>query len=108
MTVEVSSTRGGGSHSGLRARVAAATRDVPIPAGVRIKVDSSAVDRRYGKSLVMGLNGMGVWAHPVFGTGATTVQRGQEVFLATLRRHRAAWNRQLKRVVDRTARRIEG
>ncbi len=106
MGVEVTSTGPGGEHSGLRARVAAATRASAIPSGVRIEVDAAAVDPRYGNALVKGLNGLGTWTHPIFGTSASTVQRGQEVFFSTLRGR--AWGQQVERVVDRTARQIEG
>ncbi|MDN5853523.1 MAG: hypothetical protein L0K86_11890, partial [Actinomycetia bacterium] len=65
--VEVTSTRGGGSSSGLRARVAAATNVEPTGRGVRFAVDGSQVDPAYGRSLAWYLNGVGRWRHPVFG-----------------------------------------
>lgn len=109
MGVEVTSTRGGGSSSGLRARVAAATSATPIPDGVRVEVEASAVDPVYGGSLTRGLNGMGRWRHPVFGDPDTwTQQAGQEVFYSTLRRFEPSWRAGLERVVDQTAREIEG
>ncbi|TAK32328.1 MAG: hypothetical protein EPO40_03095 [Myxococcaceae bacterium] len=105
--VEVTSTRGGGSSSGLRARVAAATSADPVPGGVRVRVDAGQVDSVYGGSLTRGLNGMGRWRHPVFGNAnAWTQQAGQEVFYSTLRGR--AWEPPLERVVDETAREIEG
>lgn len=108
MGVEVSSTRDGGESSGLRARTAAATEAEPIPLGVRIRVDGPAIDARYGTSLAWGLDGLGTWVHPVFGTSATTVQAGQEVFFRTLRGHMPRWAARLERVVDETVREIEG
>lgn len=106
--VEVSSSRGGGEHSGLRARTAAATVSVAIPFGVRVQVNADEVDSRYGNSLVKGLNGMGTWIHPVFGTAATAVQVGQEVFVRTLQARAPAWEARVARVVDQTVRDIEG
>lgn len=107
--VEVSSTRGGGSSSGLRARAAGATTSSPTGRGVKFEVEPAAVDPVYGKSLSYGLDGLGRWRHPVFGnTNAWTQQRGQEVFFKTLRGHEPGFEGQLARVVDQVAREIEG
>lgn len=107
--VEVTSTRGGGSSSGLRGRVAAATRSAPIPKGVRFEVEPAAVDPAYGRSLTYGLDGLGRWRHPVFGnTSAWTTQSGQEVFLMTIRGWAPKFEARLERVVDEVAREIEG
>lgn len=105
--VQVSSSRGGGSSSGLRARVAAATRVETIPTGVQIAVDPAAVDSAYGKALSFGLDGLGRWRHPVWGnTRLWEQQYGQEVFYSTLTGR--SWETGLGRVVDQVAREIEG
>lgn len=104
--VEVSSSGDGGERSGLRARTAAATRMSPIAGGVSVVVDDELVDRRYGRTLVNGLDGQ-TWSHPIFGiAGTSTSERGQEVFFSTLRGR--AWEPGLERVVDQTVREIEG
>lgn len=109
MGVEVTSTGSGGSSSGLRARVAAATTASPLPNGVRIEVDARAVDGAYGPTLVRGLNGQGRWRHPVFGnTDAWTQQTGQNVFEPTIRENEPRFEAGLQRVIDEVAREIEG
>lgn len=106
--VDVTSSRGGGSTSGLRARIAAATQVRRTGDGVVIEVESGSVDPRYGRTLAYGLNGMGRWRHPVFGNElAWTQQYGQEVFFATLR-DRRRWEAALERVVDDVADEIQG
>jgi hypothetical protein len=107
--VEVDSTRGGGSSSGLRGRAAAATRRKSIANGVSFEVEPSSVDPVYGKSLSYGLDGLGRWRHPVWGnTRVWTQQTGQEVFFKTLRGYEAAWRNRLERAIDEVAREIEG
>lgn len=106
--IEVTSTRGGGSTSGLRGRAAAATHTQPIPDGVRFEVDGAAIDPAYGRSLAWLLDGIGTWTHPVFGHRARTTQAGQEVFRRTIAGAEPQWRARLERVVDRTTREIEG
>jgi hypothetical protein len=107
--VDVTSSKGGGSSSGLRARTAAATQLEPIPDGVRVEVDGEAIDPAYGRSLSWYLTGFGRWRHPVHGnTNAWAQQAGQRVFHETLYGYRPQWEQGLERVVDRTAREIEG
>jgi hypothetical protein len=107
MGVEVTSTRGGGSSSGLRGRVAAATEARPIAQGSSFHVDSGRVNPRY--DLVTKLDGLERWRHPVFGNRrAWTEQSGQEVFYATLQSHEQAWESRLDRECDQVAREIEG
>jgi hypothetical protein len=109
MTVDVTSTKGGGSSSGLRARVAAATRISILGSGIRIRVESKRVDPRYGRSLSFGLDGLGRWRHPVYGNrDAWTQQTGQEVFYTTLERFEPQWRAGIERAMDETARLIEG
>lgn len=107
--VDVTSTKGGGSSSGLRGRIANATDVVPLPKGVRFQVDGAQVDPAYGRSLAWYVNGVGRWRHPVFGnTEAWTQQTGEVVFAPTLRAQESAYRMQLERVLDEVAREIEG
>lgn len=107
--VDVQSTRGGGSSSGLRGRIAGATDFVPIGRGVRFQVDGAQVDPAYGRSLAWYVNGVGRWRHPVFGnTNAWTQQSGETVFAPTLRAQEPQYRMQLERVLDEVAREIEG
>jgi len=108
MGVEVTSSRGGGSSSGLRARVAAATTSSATGRGVKFEVEPAAVDPAYGRSLTYGLNGMGRWRHPTWGRPPWQQQTGQEVFFKTLRGHEPGFEGRLVRVVDQVAREIEG
>lgn len=105
--VEVSSTRGGGSSSGLRARAAGATSSSPTPRGVKFEVNGSAVDAAY-PGLAWYLDGFGRWRHPTWGHAPWQQQSGQEVFFKTLRGHEPGFEGQLARVVDEVAREIEG
>lgn len=107
MGVQVTSSKGGGSSSGLRARVAAATRIETTAGGVQIAVEPSQVDAAYGRALSYGLDGLGRWRHPVFGnTRVWEQQYGQEVFYSTLTGR--SWETGLGRVIDQVAREIEG
>lgn len=109
MTVEVTSSRGGGSSSGLRARVAAATRISILGSGIRIRVEGKRVDPVYGRSLSYGLDGLGRWRHPVFGNREVwEQQRGQEVFYSTLRRYETRWRAGIEQAMEETARQIQG
>lgn len=109
MGVDVTSTRGGGSSSGLRGRIAAATEARPIAQGSAFQVVSSAVDPRYGRALVLGMDAQQRWRHPVFGNRrAWTEQSGEEVFYVTLQSHEQAWESRLERECDQVAREIEG
>jgi hypothetical protein len=116
MTVDVTPPQGSaGKSTGLRARVSAATRIAILQRGIRIQVAGKKVDPRYGKSLAYYLNAMPQrrgWRHPVFGRRANPQdwqeQRGEEVFLKTLRRHEEPWRSGIRRVMDDFAQRIEG
>lgn len=107
LTVEVDSSRGGGSSSGLRGRAAAATSASPTSLGVRFEVDPGGIDPAYGRSLSWGLNGMGRWRHPVFGSSRWTQQTGEEVFFSTLRGFEPAYVRRMERVLDEVSRTIK-
>lgn len=109
MGVDVTSTRGGGKSSGLRARVAAATRISILGSGIRIRVEPKRVDPRYGRGLSYGLNGLGRWRHPVFGNREVWAdQTGQEVFYRTLLRFESRWRAGVEKAMDETAREIMG
>ncbi|MFC5996954.1 hypothetical protein ACFQE5_22340 [Pseudonocardia hispaniensis] len=109
MTVDVTSSRSGGSSSGLRARVAAATRISILGSGIRIRVEGKRVDPVYGRSLSYGLDGLGRWRHPVFGNREVwEQQRGQEVFYSTLRRYESRWRAGIEQAMADVARQIEG
>lgn len=111
MTVDVTSSAGGGTKStGLRSRVAAATRIQILGSGIRVSVQASKVDPVYGRSLTYGLNGLGRWRYPVFPdpdkTRAEWTWRqnvGQEVFHTTLRRFEPRWRRGIQKAMDEIA-----
>lgn len=105
--IEVTSSAGGGESSGLRARVAAATSIELTGTGIRIRVRSAAVDPRYGRQLVFGLDALHNWTHPVFGDRDTWErQRGQEVFFSTLYPFEPHWRAGIERAMEDTARKI--
>lgn len=117
MGVDVTSSRGGTARpdvsTGLRSRVAAATRIQVLQNGTRISVNTKKVDPAY-PSLAWYLNGSGrrPWRHPIFGRrdnpGDWAEQRGEETFFKTMSRHAPAWRRATVRVIDEIAREIEG
>lgn len=107
-SVDVTSEGPGGSHSGLRARVADATRISILGSGIRIRVEAQRVDPAYGRTLAWGINGQR-WRHPVYGnTKVWTSQQGQRVFYETLTAYESRWRAGIERAMDETARMIEG
>jgi hypothetical protein len=114
MTVDVESTKGGTAPpdraTGLRRRVARATRIRALQSGISIAVNANSVDARY-PSLVYYLNGFPrtrSWRHPVFGNRLVwTAQKGQEVFYPTLREFAPAWRAGIYRAMEETAAEIE-
>lgn len=107
--VDVTSSGPGGYHSGLRARVAAATRIRVRGTGVRVEVDSARVDPRYGRTLVHGLDALFNWTHPLFGNRDRWYsQRGQEVFFSTLYGFEDEWRAGIEKAMQETAREIAG
>lgn len=107
--VEVTSPKGGGYSSGLRARIAAATRINVRANGIRVQVDSAKVDAKYGRTLVFGMDALFHWAHPVFGNrNAWSQQRGQEVFYSTLYQYEDEWRDAVADVMRDTADEIAG
>lgn len=94
LRVQVSSTRGGIAYpnrsTGLRARVAKATKLSFARSGVTILVSAKAFGA-YGstlpKYLDSELEGYGRWRHPVFGKDVWTAQKGNPFFFVTIRRN---------------------
>lgn len=115
MAVDVTSSKGGTARpdrsTGLRARVAAATKVQATTTGVKITVNGRQVDLVYGKSLAWYLAATRrPWRHPVFGRRANPadwqVQQGQPVFFPTLDAHRPAFRAAILRAMEDTARRF--
>jgi hypothetical protein len=124
LTVDVKSLapndRGGtarpNTSTGLRQRVARATRIQVLQSGIRISVNGRRVDPKY-PSLVFYLNSFPRkrdWRHKVFNqrrkrdnSFVWVAQRGQEVFYPTLREFTPAWRAGIKRAMEETAAEIE-
>lgn len=108
--VEVRSFGAGGESSGLRVRVAAATRIQIVRSGIRMVVAGNRVDRRYGRSITRGLDGLGRWRYPVYGRRDKPWMQnfGQEVFYTTGRSWEPRFRRGVVRVMDDVARQIVG
>src|SRR5690606_4117003 len=108
--IEMTSTpsAGGGRRStGLRARLAAATRVSAQATGVRIAVQENRVDPEYGNTLVQGSEGLKRWRHPVFGNTEKWVgQKGSPWFYPTLRREGPAFRAAVERAMRDTMRKI--
>lgn len=108
LTVDVESSQGGTARpdtaTGLRRRVARATRISVRQNGITISVSGKRVDPKY-PSLAHYLNGFPrkrAWRHPVFGNRLNwTAQRGQEVFWPTLNEHRPRWRKAVEAAMDR-------
>lgn len=117
LTVDVKSLapndRGGVARpdtaTGLRRRVARATRIQVLQSGIRITVNGRRVDPKY-PSLVFYLNGFPRqrnWRHKVFGHNVWVAQRGQEVFYPTLREFAPTWRAGVIRAMDEFATELE-
>lgn len=110
-SIEVTSSAGGTARpdrsTGLRRRVADATRLSATKTGVRIVVNGRAVDAVYGNSLAWYLNATGrPWRHPVFGRDVWAVQTGREVFFSTINARRPAFRAGIEAAMESTARRF--
>jgi len=78
---------GPAGSTGLRGRIAAATRLQVLGSGIRFSVQNAKVDPQYGERLVMGSEGK-TWRHPLFGNRERWYpQTGQPWFYPTLRSH---------------------
>jgi hypothetical protein len=97
--------------TGLRRRVARASRLSVRQNGITITVSGKRVDPSY-PSLVQYLNGFPrrrPWRHPVFGNRLVwTAQRGQEVFYPTLIQFTRQWRKGIEDAMEDTRRQIEG
>lgn len=109
--IEMSSSpsAGGSGSTGLRARLAAATRLSVQASGVRFTVQARRVDPRYGERLTAGSEGT-PWRHPVFGnrTAPWVRQQGSPWFYPTLRSEGPAFRSAAERAMRDTLRHIEG
>lgn len=109
--VQVSSSAGGGYHSGLRERVAAATEIKTLPRGVRIRVVARKVDPKYGRSLARSLDAYHgrTWVHPLFGNQERQyTQRGQQYFHTSIAAHRDDFRRGVVAAMREIADQIRG
>lgn len=99
---------GGGDSSGLRARLAAASKLSVQASGIRFTVQERRVDPRYGATLTAGSEGK-PWRHPVFGNrNAWVRQQGSPWFYPTLRSEGPAFRAAVERAVRDTLKHIEG
>jgi hypothetical protein len=113
MRVDVQSSRGGGSSSGLRASVAQATTIRIVSGGISIRVEPRRMDnkhRPWGLQLSLGLDRIGRWRHPVFGRldQPWVEQYGTEFFYTSLKRYEGPWRRGVEQAMEETARKLEG
>lgn len=107
--VEATPSRGGGGSTGLRARIAAATKLQVTGRGIRYRTIGRQVDPEYGDTLVNGVNNTGPWKHPVFGNRrAWVTQHGQEVFDPTLLGYEPRFRKACLDAMDETAAQIMG
>jgi len=100
---------GGPSGStGLRARIAAATKLQVRASGIEFTVRASQVDPRYGETLAVGSEGT-PWRHPVYGNrNAWVTQVGAPWFYPTLRAHAPAFRRAALDAMHNIMRKIAG
>lgn len=109
-TIDVTPPAGStGQSTGLRARVAAATKIGVRQTGIRIWVNGKQVDPEYGYQLVYGLDDQRRWRHPLFGNRRHWYsQQGQEVFYSTLNRFSPQWREGIEKAMEEIAREIAG
>jgi hypothetical protein len=93
---------GGPSGStGLRGRIAKATKLSVTAGGIRFRVQDRQVDPQHGETLVLGSEGK-PWRHPVYGNREAWVsQVGEPWFYVTLRAHAPAFRRAAVRAMHR-------
>lgn len=102
------SAGGTARSSGLRGRLAAATRMSVTASGVRFQVQEKRVDPRYGATLTAGSEGT-AWRHPVYGNrNAWVRQQGSPWFYPTLRSETPSFRRAVEQAVRDTLKTIEG
>jgi hypothetical protein len=93
--------------TGLRARIAGATKLQVTASGVRFVVREKQVDPEYGTTLVAGSEGK-KWRHPTFGHRPWKTQVGQPWFYPTLRSHGPAFRQAAVAAMHRIIRQIAG
>lgn len=108
--IDMTSTRGGvappDTATGLRSRLARATKLSVTAGGIRFQVREAQVDPRYGAVLTAGSEGAR-WRHPVFGNRrAWTAQTGSPWFYPTLRSYGPAFRRAAERAMRDTMNKI--
>lgn len=112
MGIRMSSPGGGAIASGstgLRGRIAGATKLGILASGVRFTVNERQVDPRYGETLVAGSEGT-TWRHPIFGRrkGRWVEQTGSPWFYPTLQAEGPAFRRAVEKAVQDTLDKIGG
>lgn len=111
--VRVSSSKGGhaapDTSTGLRRRVAAATKLEVQQRGIRIKVAGKKVDPEYGRRLSKYLDALPYgkfkrWRHPVFGRWdvpeSARQQKGSPYFAKTIRKHTRDFRKAILAAMD--------
>jgi hypothetical protein len=107
MTSPGGSAGGSGRSTGLRARLAAATKLSVTASGISFQVQESKVDPRYGDVLTAGSEGH-TWRHPVFGNrNAWVTQHGTPWFYPTVRAAQPAFRRAVEQAMRDTMDMIE-
>ena len=99
---------GPAGSTGLRGRLARATKLSIMASGIRFVVREAQVDPRYGATLTAGSEGT-TWRHPVFGNrNAWVPQTGSPWFYPTLRAHGPAFRRAVEQAMRDTLKKIAG
>lgn len=99
---------GPAGSTGLRDRIAAATRLHVQANGVQFRVHADAVDPKYGTTLTLGSEGK-TWRHPVFGNrNAWVPQTGSPWFYPTLRAHAGAFRKAIIKAIHDTLAKLDG
>jgi hypothetical protein len=99
---------GPAGSTGLRGRIANATRLHVLSRGVQFRVHPEMVDPRYGATLTAGSEGE-TWRHPVFGNRAVWVpQTGSPWFYPTARAHTPAFRAAVIQAMRDTLAEIDG
>ena len=102
---------GPAGSTGLRARLAKATKLSIMASGIRFVVREAQVDPQYGDTLTAGSEGA-TWRHPTFGRrkgkNAWHRQTGEPWFYPTLRAHGPAFRRAVEQAMRDTLDKIAG
>lgn len=98
---------GPAGSTGLRKRIAAATKLQVLASGIRFIVRDRQVDPKYGPTLTAGSEGK-TWRHPTFGHKPWVSQTGSPWFYPTLRAQGPAFRRAAIRAMHNVMRKIAG